>query len=97
MNWNRPLHQQVSNGSEFSHTLYSPLRQIDSTNVHNLREAWAWDLPVSRNEIAPLVHDGIIFIKSANTIQALDGRTGDLLWQYARALPRPSIMGAPRL
>src|SRR5579862_5381911 len=66
---------------------YSPLHQIDATNVHNLREAWAWSLPVGRNEIAPLVHDGIIFIKSANTIQALDGRTGDLLWQYARPLP----------
>src|SRR5579864_1677510 len=63
---------------------YSPLRQIDSNNVRNLREAWAWALPVSRNEIAPLVHDGIIFIKSANTIQALDGGTGDLLWQYVR-------------
>jgi len=66
---------------------YSPLRQIDGKNVRNLREAWAWALPVSRNEIAPLVHDGIIFIKSANTIQALDGGTGDLLWQYVRPLP----------
>ena len=66
---------------------YSPLHQINGNNVHNLREAWAWALPVSRNEIAPLVHDGIIFIKSANTIQALDGRTGDLLWQYVRPLP----------
>ncbi len=66
---------------------YSPLRQIDGKNVRNLREAWAWTLPVSRNEMAPLVHEGIIFIKSANTIQALDGRTGDLLWQYVRPLP----------
>ena len=66
---------------------YSPLRQIDSTNVHNLREAWAWVLPPGANETAPLVHDGIIFIESANTIQALDGSTGDLLWQYARSLP----------
>jgi alcohol dehydrogenase (cytochrome c) len=66
---------------------YSPLRQIDRTNVHSLREAWAWVLQVGPNEITPLVHDGIIFIKSANTIQALDGRMGDLLWQYARPLP----------
>jgi len=66
---------------------YSPLHQIDANNVGNLREAWAWTLPTGRNEIAPLVHDGIIFIKSANTIQALNGRTGDLLWQYVRPLP----------
>ena len=71
----------------YSSTGYSPLRQIDTTNVSNLREAWAWLLPASRNEITPLVHDGIIFIKSANTVQALNGKTGDLLWQYVRHLP----------
>ncbi len=66
---------------------YSPLHQIDKTNVHNLREAWAWVLPVGPDEITPLVHDGVIFIESANTVQALDGATGDLLWQYVRPLP----------
>lgn len=66
---------------------YSPLRQIDTANVRTLREAWAWVLPAGRDEITPLVHDGIIFIKSANTVQALDGTTGDLLWQYVRPLP----------
>lgn len=69
---------------------YSPLKQIDKANVHNLREAWAWLLPTGRNEIAPIVHDGIIFIKSANRVQALNGKTGTLLWQYVRPLP-PSL------
>lgn len=66
---------------------FSPLRQINRGNVNALREAWAWVLPASPDEITPLVHDGILFIKSANTVQALDGRTGDLLWQYVRPLP----------
>ena len=66
---------------------YSPLRQIDKANVSRLREAWAWALPVSADEITPLVHGGVIFIESANTIQALDGASGDLLWQYVRPLP----------
>jgi alcohol dehydrogenase (cytochrome c) len=66
---------------------FSPLRQIDKDNVSALREAWAWVLPTSPNEITPLAHDGVLFIKSANTVQALDGSTGDLLWQYARPLP----------
>ena len=43
-------------------------------------------MPVGADEITPLVHDGVIFIESANTIQALDGATGDLLWQYVRPL-----------
>ena len=66
---------------------FSPLRQINKGNVSALSEAWAWVLPASPNEIAPLVHDGVLFIKSANTVQALDGSTGDLLWQYVRPLP----------
>jgi alcohol dehydrogenase (cytochrome c) len=66
---------------------YSPLKQINASNVNRLGTAWAWVLPVGGNEITPLVHDGVLFIQSANTIQALDGATGDLLWQYVRQLP----------
>ena len=50
-------------------------------------------MPVGADEITPLVHDGVVFIESANTIQALDGVTGDLLWQYARPLPEPLLNG----
>ena len=39
------------------------------------------------------MHDGVIFIESANTIEALDGATGDLLWQYIRPLPEPMLNG----
>ncbi len=66
---------------------YSPLKQVDKTNVSQLRQAWAWQLAPSGNEITPLVHDGIIFIKSGNKVQALDGTDGNLLWEYVRTLP----------
>jgi alcohol dehydrogenase (cytochrome c) len=66
---------------------FSPLRQIDKANVGNLSAAWSWSLAASPNEITPLVYDGVIFIKSANRVQALDGATGDLLWEYVRPLP----------
>ena len=66
---------------------HSPLRQIDKANVHTLRTAWSWALPQSPDEIAPLVHDGVIFIKSANVVDALDGASGNLLWSYRRPLP----------
>lgn len=65
----------------------SPLNQINKSNVHDLGVAWTLSLPVSANEITPLVHDGVVFIESANTVVALDGVTGDLLWQYIRSLP----------
>jgi alcohol dehydrogenase (cytochrome c) len=71
---------------------FSPLDQIDKRNVASLTSAWNWSLPVSPNEITPLVHDGVIFIASANRVQALDAVTGDLLWQYTRTLP-PAMAG----
>ena len=66
---------------------YSPLRQIDRSNVASLRQSWSWSLPDSMNEITPLVHDGVMFIYSGPVVQALDATTGDLLWQYLRVLP----------
>jgi alcohol dehydrogenase (cytochrome c) len=72
---------------------YSPLTQIKRSNVKDLRLAWSRALPVGADEITPLVHDGVVFIESANTIQALDGVAGDLLWQYVRPLPEPLLNG----
>ncbi len=66
---------------------YSPLRQINRSNVKRLRTAWNWLLPESGNEITPLVHDGVMFLYSGPVVQALDAATGDLLWQYRRNLP----------
>ncbi len=66
---------------------FSALAQINKTNVAKLGVAWSWSLPASPNEITPVVHDGVIFISSANRVQAMDGATGELLWQYIRSLP----------
>lgn len=66
---------------------YSPLTQINTKTVGKLREVWAMLLAPSGNEITPLVHDGIVFIESGDTIQAMDGTNGDVLWQYVRTLP----------
>jgi alcohol dehydrogenase (cytochrome c) len=65
---------------------HSPLQQINRSNVGTLRTAWSWSLPMSMNEITPLVHDGVMFIYSGPVVQALDATTGDLLWQYLRLL-----------
>ncbi len=68
---------------------FSPLKEIDRSNVANLRVAWTWSLPNGPNEATPLVHDGVIFVHSYNDkVQALDAVTGDLLWQYSRQLPQ---------
>ncbi len=66
---------------------YSALRQINRSNVRDLRAIWSLSLPVSSNETTPLMHDGVLFVESADTVEALDASSGDLLWQYIRELP----------
>jgi alcohol dehydrogenase (cytochrome c) len=67
---------------------HSPLTQINVHNVKSLRQVWSWGLAPGWMEGTPLVHDGILFIQSgADTIQALDGANGDLLWSYVRRAP----------
>ncbi len=65
---------------------FSPLRQVNKANVSALRAAWSWSLPPSQNEITPLIHDGVMFVQSGDTVQALSATKGDLLWQYVRPM-----------
>ena len=68
---------------------YSPLRQITPANVGGLRPAWSWSLPPGPSESTPIVHDGVMFVHGfGDKVHALDAASGDLLWEYARRLPR---------
>src|SRR5580704_13192789 len=44
---------------------FSPLKQINKSNVAQLRSTWTWSLPSGANEATPLVHDGVIFVHSS--------------------------------
>jgi len=72
----------------FDDSGFSPLTQINRSNVGRLRLAWSMALPAGPNEVTPLVHDGIIFVHAyGDHVLALDAATGDELWHYARPLP----------
>jgi len=68
---------------------YSPLEEINRDNVGDLQLAWAWGMsPGGRSQETPLVHDGILYLQnSSHLIQALDGATGELIWEYEYELP----------
>ncbi|WP_417581100.1 pyrroloquinoline quinone-dependent dehydrogenase [Pelagibacterium sp.] len=68
---------------------YSPLEEINRDNVGDLQLAWAWGMsPGGRSQETPLVHDGILYLQnSTHLIQALDGATGELIWEYEYELP----------
>jgi len=71
----------------YQNLAFSPLKKITTANVHDLGVAWSLALPVSANEITPLVHDGILFVESGASVQALNAATGEALWKYTRSLP----------
>jgi alcohol dehydrogenase (cytochrome c) len=63
---------------------HSPLTQINSRNVHDLRLEWVWGMNegTGANEPSPLVHNGVIYLVNPdNLVQALDGPTGELIWE----------------
>jgi alcohol dehydrogenase (cytochrome c) len=63
---------------------YSPLAQITRDNVAGLQLAWV--APMNEggtNQPSPLYHAGAIFLNNTGGIvQALDARTGDLIWEH---------------
>jgi alcohol dehydrogenase (cytochrome c) len=62
---------------------YSRLDQINRRNVGQLQLAWAWEMENGNQQAAPIVYDGVMYIASpGGTVHALDGATGDLIWEY---------------
>ena len=80
LNWRRTLDGQG----------YSPLDQITVQNVRNLRLEWSWGMDAGASQTTPLVHNGVLYVASpGNVVHALDGRTGQLRWEYRRENPDP--------
>jgi alcohol dehydrogenase (cytochrome c) len=64
---------------------YSPLKQIDKQNVSKLKLAWSRGFGAGQTEAIPVVRNGVLYtIAPGAAVQALDGTTGDLLWEYKR-------------
>ncbi len=68
---------------------YSPLDQVNRSNVARLRMVWTRGMgPGNVQEATPLVYDGVMYVPNpSDYITAHDARTGDLLWEYKRDLP----------
>ena len=68
---------------------YSPLEQIDRTNVGNLRMVWSRALNTpGRQQGTPLAYNGMLYMPNPNdVIQAINATTGDLVWEHRRPVP----------
>jgi quinohemoprotein ethanol dehydrogenase len=79
----------VTNGGNLTNQRYSTLKQIDTTNVKQLKGAWMTRLKSSglggkySFEATPLIKDGIMYISTGNDdVFALDAKTGQILWEH---------------
>jgi alcohol dehydrogenase (cytochrome c)/quinohemoprotein ethanol dehydrogenase len=71
-------------GRTTSEQRYSPLNQINESNIGQLGLAWYFDLDTSRGQQAsPIIVDGLMYTTSAwSKVQALDAVSGELKWQF---------------
>jgi alcohol dehydrogenase (cytochrome c) len=71
---------------------YSPLDQINRQNAGQLQLAWSWAMDdTGAQEATPLAYEGVLYLPSPRgVIQALDGATGDLIWEYRPGAPAPA-------
>src|SRR5258705_13499588 len=63
---------------------YSPLAQINKTNVKQLQVAWTFDTEENGGlQTSPIVVHGILYgISPSQKIFAVDAATGKLKWKY---------------
>ena len=77
---------------------YSPLAEVNAGNVRRLQLAWVWAMnDGGASQPTPIVHDGIIYLSNtSNTVQALDGRSGELIWENRIGPESTRAYGATR-
>ena len=89
-----PRENWLTNGGALSNARYSPLDEIDSENVGELKGEWMVHLNGSGEatkysaEAQPIVYEGVMYVVTgADDVFAVDVETGKKLWVYEAKLP----------
>jgi alcohol dehydrogenase (cytochrome c) len=80
---NPPPEDWLIFGRNYQRYSYSPLNQITRDNARTLQLKWSWAMNDSgANQTTPIVHNGVIYLATpSNIVQAIDAKTGDLIWE----------------
>ena len=80
----------LSHGRTLDEQRHSPLDQITAENASELGLAWTYDTGSRRGlEATPIVVDGVMFSTGSwSTVQALDAKTGALIWEFDPQVPK---------
>ena len=84
---------------------FSPLSQINTANVDQLKVMWAYQMQptgisgAGLQETTPVVSDGIMYLtESPSSVTALDARSGNLLWHWSPDISNEVLnIGFPRI
>jgi alcohol dehydrogenase (cytochrome c) len=77
---------------------YSPLKEINTSNVKRLVPVWSTSLANEAGELSqPTIYNGIMYVVNGNWTYALDVATGEMIWRtpvdYDRGAVRISSSG----
>lgn len=80
----------LAHGRDYAEQRFSPLTQINQSNVHRLGLAWETPAKSARGlEATPIVVDGVMYTTSTwSKVIALDAKNGAVLWQYDPGVER---------
>jgi alcohol dehydrogenase (cytochrome c) len=84
-----PEQQWITNGGTLRNQRYSPLDDIDTDNVKDLKGVWMTDLKESgiaakySQEAQPIFYDGVLYVPTGeDDVFAVDVENGRILWEY---------------
>jgi alcohol dehydrogenase (cytochrome c) len=89
----------LSFGMGYDLKMYSPLKQINKSNIKKLVPVWNFSLANDMGELSqPTVYNGVMYVVNGNWTFAIDVATGNQVWrtpvQYDRGALRVTAGGA---
>jgi quinoprotein glucose dehydrogenase len=87
-----PAQEWQTYNHELAGTRFSPLTEINTGNVANLKQAWVYTFPAppgggrggglgGASEAVPIVVGGVMYVPAGNNVVALEADTGKVIWQ----------------
>ena len=69
---------------DYSGRRFSPLDQINATNIDSLTLAWIFPVHVATIKSTPLEVNGVLYFTAPDNVWAVDARYGRQIWHYQR-------------
>lgn len=94
----QPSQSWITSGGSIYNQRYSPLAEINKSNITQLKAEWQVHLdsglgPQHSGQGEPLVHEGVIYhVTGQNDVFAVSVDTGEILWKYTAGLDPSGVV-----